>query len=701
MASYSSISSSPASPLEAGAVDGEGPQNTHILTKRDKSHAKSEMKKQRQAANKPASLSLTGNSPPAGPSEAGAVGGKGSLSQSSDSRFEATAKEADEDFSDKSHQSQPSEQTTNNTTPKPQSFKKPYERYFQCGLFPRFLVVKHQDPAKNIVTENSFIIGKGLKEVVSNKHFSRIKIIRHFRSCLLLIEVDERLTAERLLNTRRLLNIPVKVEVHQTKNSCKGVIFNDYHDMTDEEIRDELSPQLVTHVHRVVRMNGTKTNTVFLTFAAERPPAYIDIEGFHSVKVTPYQQRPRQCNTCLGFGHGPKFCKEQKLCHRCSLAADHNPDACPNPTRCINCEGAHSAFSKKDCPYYVVEEAVLAQKESARSDIESAREYVIRTHSLIDQIPKLKSRKDKLPPLLAQVVANTGHTAAEQRGRPQQPGRPVNPPQQQPPTQPQPNHEDLLSKMDSMMKKNLEPLSSIPDRLDSLSESLTKELAAAKETISTLEKNLDGMKEVVNLMLNIPLIRQQYEKALIEGRIRAQEGLPPIGAGSSSVPDALDAERKSRSLSRGKAASHRSKTPARRSNTPIRTSSRAPMEHQPSTPSHGTKRKEMSSEQSPSSSSGENKGADSSPAEDPGSGTKSAAETPVKKVNRALSISPVPKAPHSPVTLETSMPEVEAKDPLDLSFTRGVDLSSQITPLPSSVPQQELVMNPGSLETES
>ena len=155
----------------------------------------------------------------------------------------------------------------------------------------------------------------------------------------------------------------------------------------------------------------------------------------------------------------------------------------------------------------MVEEAVLAQKESSRSDIESAREYVIRTHSLIDQIPKLKARKDKLPPLLAQVVANTGNTAAAQRGRPQQPGRPVNPPQQQPPTQPQPNHEDLLSKMDSMMKKNLEPLKSIPDRLDSLSESLTKELATAKETISTLEKNLDGMKEVVNLMLSIPLIR--------------------------------------------------------------------------------------------------------------------------------------------------------------------------------------------------
>ena len=599
--------SSPASPLEAGAVDGDGPHNTQNLTKREKSHVKSEMKKQRQAANKPAALSLTGNShsPPASPSEAGAVGGKGSLPLSSDSRFEAAAKEADEDLHKSlPNQNQPSDQTssTNNTSPKPQPPKKPYERYFQHGLFPRFLVVKHQDSAKNIVEENSFIVGKGLKAIISNKHFSRCKINRQFHSRLLLIEVDERLTAERLLNARMLLNIPVKVEVHQTKNSCKGVIFNDYHDMTDEEIRDELSPQMVTHVHRLVKMNGVKTNTVFLTFAAERPPAYIDIEGFHSVKVTPYKQRPRQCNTCLGFGHGPKFCKEQKLCHRCGQAADHNPDACPNPTRCVNCEGAHSAFSKKDCPHYVVEEAVLAQKESSRSDIESAREYVIRTHSLIDQIPKLKARKDKLPPLLAHVVANTGNTAAAQRGRPQQPGQPVNPPQQQPPTQPQPNNEDLLSKMDSMMKKNLEPLLPIPDRLDSLSESLTKQLATAKETISTLEKNLDGMKEVVNLMLSIPLIRQQYEKALIEGRIRAQEGLPPIGAGSSSVPDAPDAERKSRSLSRGKAASHRSLTPAR--------GNQRRADSQPSTPN---KRKNRSADPSPSSSAGGHKGAATSP----------------------------------------------------------------------------------------
>ena len=66
-----------------------------------------------------------------------------------------------------------------------------------------------------------FAIGKGLREAVSNKHYKRLKLTKQFNSRLLLIEVDEKITAERLLETRMLMNIPVKVEVHQTKNSCK------------------------------------------------------------------------------------------------------------------------------------------------------------------------------------------------------------------------------------------------------------------------------------------------------------------------------------------------------------------------------------------------------------------------------------------------------------------------------------------------
>ena len=649
-------------------------------------------------------------SSPASPLEAGAVGGEGPPQTTSGSKFDEAANQADADFTQQQNTSnqlpnQPHKQQSK-TKPQTNPTTKPYDRFFQCGMFPRYLVIKHHDNNKNIVTENSFTVGRGLKEVVSNKHYSKIKINRQYHSRLLLIEVDERITAERLLSARRLMNIPVKVEVHQTKNSCKGVIYNDYTDMTDDELRDELASQLVTNAYRVTK-NGAKTNTVFLTFAAERPPGVIDFAGFHPVRVKPYIQNPRQCSTCLCFGHGPKFCKQTKLCHKCAQVADHDPDSCPNTILCFNCEGKHSALSK-DCPHYTIEEAVIARKELTGADIVSSREFVTRTHSLIDRVPKLKAVREKLPRLMSQVVAATGPTIPAQGNRPQQRGQPVNPQPAQPrhdSNPPQQSHDTVLvskmeNMMESMMDKYIAPLSTIPKQLNDLEKSLNQELESAKQTISALQKTLEGTQEVVNFMLNIPMIRHEYEKAVIGKRIKEQMGPPSSGGTATS-----GSERKSRSRSRG----NKNRGPKTRSNTPIRTSSRAPMEHQPSTPSHGTKRKEMSSEQSPSSSAGENKGADSSPAEDPGSGTKSAAETPVKKLNRALSISPVPKeAPHSSsVSIETSMPEVETKDPIDLSFTRGVDLSSQINPsqkkppLPSSVSQQELVMNPGSLETES
>ena len=125
--------------------------------------------------------------------------------------------------------------------------------------FPRFLVVKHQDPKKNIAAVSKITVGNGLREIVSNKHYKRIKIQFQFNSRLLLIEADEKLTAQRLLDAHNLQTIPIRVEVHQSKNTCKGVIFNDYYQYSDKEIQEELQSQLVSEAVRIINSKGEKT----------------------------------------------------------------------------------------------------------------------------------------------------------------------------------------------------------------------------------------------------------------------------------------------------------------------------------------------------------------------------------------------------------------------------------------------------------
>lgn len=80
----------------------------------------------------------------------------------------------------------------------------------------------------------------------------------------------------------------------------------------------------------------------------------------HMQKVTVWDQSPLiQCSTCLGYGHGKKYCKESEEGEKCShCGGQHHRKACEEikegkiPT-CINCKKAkindvkHSAFSQE------------------------------------------------------------------------------------------------------------------------------------------------------------------------------------------------------------------------------------------------------------------------------------------------------------------------------------------------------------------
>ena len=527
-------------------------------------------------------LDLSIFSPHARPDVAGAVGGKASPSTS---RFDEAAAEADLDF--QNNELNPSNQPTTNQLHQ----SKPYERYFKGDTYPRYLVIKHQDPKKNIATVNKITVGNGLREIVKNKHYPKIKIKTQYNSRLLLIEVDEKQTAERLLEARKLQTIPIKVEVHQSKNTCKGVIFNDYFEYSDKEMQQELQSQLVTEAFRITNSKGEKTKTIILTFCSERlPPTvrFCDHDDL-STKVYPYKEKPRQCTSCLVFGHGPKFCKKVKLCHKCAEPADHRADACPNPVRCFNCEGDHSALSH-DCPLYTIEEAVISQKELTRADIETCRNHVIRTHSLVDRIPKLKERRDKLPRLLSQVVAGaTGHM---QNARPLQRGPQTGQTNLAPPPQNSDMEKNILSEIRTM----LAPLASIPQQLTDLKDTMTLRVDSHEKAITTLLDTVNNIQEKVDTILQIPMIQTMYNDEIAKKQAQASKGASPAtGDGRKSRSRGREQRR------RGSSGQRRRGSSAGRSKTPSRT----PMEQEPSTPSRGVKRR--NTEPSPPSSPEANK----------------------------------------------------------------------------------------------
>ena len=66
-----------------------------------------------------------------------------------------------------------------------------------------------------------------------------------------------------------------------------------------------------------------------------------------------YRLQLKQCHHCLAFDHLRPYCpflNFPKPCYKCGMG-DHIPMDCPNNLDCINCSGAHHAFSK-NCPHY-------------------------------------------------------------------------------------------------------------------------------------------------------------------------------------------------------------------------------------------------------------------------------------------------------------------------------------------------------------
>ena len=174
----------------------------------------------------------------------------------------------------------------------------------------------------------------------------------------------------------------MKVSIHPALNSSRGVICcRDLAGMTETDIRDELSEQGVTLVKRVRRKEEGQekdTNTLFLTFCNASLPKDIRI-GYLRVKVDPFIPNPLRCFKCQKYRHGAQRCSSAAVCPKYAL---EHEGPCTNPTKCVNCEGAHPS-STKDCNMWKLEKEIGKVKTEEECSYPDARKLVQETNSCL------------------------------------------------------------------------------------------------------------------------------------------------------------------------------------------------------------------------------------------------------------------------------------------------------------------------------
>ena len=227
--------------------------------------------------------------------------------------------------------------------------------------FNKFLVMKAVANGHKLSKESSFDMKDAIQAILgNNKHFD----IKPLSSGLLLIEVDQKQTHDKMLQIKKVLNIPVSVSPHSSLNATKGTIFCDnIHQHTEDQIQAKLEDQGVTHVHRIKRRDGEYTFLYVLTFNKTTLPQSIKV-GYMNCKVRMYIPNPRRCFKCQGYGHGQNTCSHDPICPKCAASGQDHPsfEDCVSELRCVNCHKTDHPASSKNCPVYLLE------KKDSRTD---------------------------------------------------------------------------------------------------------------------------------------------------------------------------------------------------------------------------------------------------------------------------------------------------------------------------------------------
>ena len=246
--------------------------------------------------------------------------------------------------------------------------------------YPRFIVLKPTYSHQPLTKLSPFAVAKSIQG-----RFGTVNQVKKMKDGSLLIEASRNIQARHLLDTQTFLDIEVDAEPHRSLNTSKGVIrdfHQDLRDMTDDQIKQELSSQGVEKVSRfILKKDGKeiKTNTLFLTFDTHKRPEKLKI-GYYITNVQPYIPNPLRCFQCQKFGHSKKFCKNEIACWKCGKVGHDGGDCKSETVCCLNCNGDHFA-SSKSCPIWQQEKDIQRVKTEKSLSYFEARKLVVSSSS--------------------------------------------------------------------------------------------------------------------------------------------------------------------------------------------------------------------------------------------------------------------------------------------------------------------------------
>ena len=244
-----------------------------------------------------------------------------------------TKTEKSKQTAEESDESSDSDQTTQQPTSQP------------TLNIPRFLVVKSEEKDRKVSDLSPFAMEKCIQSIALHP-----KSIQRLKSGDLLLEVEKQSHVTNFLTTKILLDLKVKISLHNTLNTSKGVIrCQDLGPCTDDEILDNLKSEGVFHVRIIkVRRNGVlkRTNTYVLTINTPVLPKKIKT-AYLSVNVEVYIPNPLRCYHCQVFGLHKDNCMKKPICgNRSGVKHCIDDRNCKETSKCAFCNGLHPVFSR-------------------------------------------------------------------------------------------------------------------------------------------------------------------------------------------------------------------------------------------------------------------------------------------------------------------------------------------------------------------
>ena len=238
----------------------------------------------------------------------------------------------------------------------------------------RFLVISSKEEDRQMSNISPFVIEKVLHGMVGVP-----KSIKKLRSGDLLVEYEKKKQIDTLLRLEKFHDLKVKVSLHASLNTCKGVVrCPDLKGVSEQEILEEMREQGVINVRRIkIRRDGSlkDTNTFVFTFNTSILPKQLKV-AFLRVSVDPYIPNPLRCYQCQVFGHHENKCKREEICANCGQPK-HSADEtdCKRPPKCINCKEDHPANSR-ECQAWHTEKEILKIKYTRNISFPEARKIV-------------------------------------------------------------------------------------------------------------------------------------------------------------------------------------------------------------------------------------------------------------------------------------------------------------------------------------